>query len=165
MNLLKFARPLAISIMAAGAGAIAGEAMGEQSYSCSTIPAFNAGVNGGTRGLGVSVGYQVSEHVRIRLREACMNYDYSEQWGSTASRIPIHGNNAGLLLDYFPFCSHFDICTGLNICESKAEYRAHLRQETASHNIVHSCGRDYKITDGDSASIYPVLQEGICVVF
>ena len=58
-----------------------------------------------------------------------------------------------MLIDFFPFGEHFYISAGLNLCESKAEYRAHFRQRPGLQNRVHFGGRDYKITDGDHASI------------
>ena len=122
-------------------------------YPGRAIPRYSVGVSGGTQGIGVSVGYQVSERVRVRLRGAYLGYDSSEQWGSMDSRIQIHGNNAGMLIDFFPFGEHFYISAGLNLCESKAEYRAHFRQKPGLQNVVHFGGRDYKMTDGDHACI------------
>ena len=156
MTFGKFCSVLLVGILAVGAVARAGEMRTEPvmfEYPDKAIPRYSVGVSGGTQGIGVSVGYQVSERVRVRLRGAYLGYDSSEQWGSMDSRIQIHGNNAGMLIDFFPFGEHFYISAGLNLCESEAEYRAHFRQKPGLQNRVHFGGRDYKMTDGDHACI------------
>ena len=143
-------------VILAGAVAEAGEAGLEPvmyEYPDRTIPQSRVGISGGTQGAGLIAGVQVSERVRIRLRGARLGYDGSEQWGSMDTRIKMHGDNAGMLVDFFPCGEHFYISAGLNWCESRAEYHAHFRQKAGCQNTVHFGGRDYKMSDGDRASI------------
>lgn len=152
----KFCHSLFVVVLVVSAVVRAGEMRAgsvRSEYSDRTFSRYSVGVSSGTLGIGAGVGYQVSERVRLRLRGAYLNYDRKEQWGSMDSRIQIHGNNAGMLIDFFPFGERFYISAGLNLCESQAEYRAQFRQKAGMQNMVHFGGRDYKVTEGDYASI------------
>ncbi len=114
---------------------------------------WRVGMEAGTMGLGVSAGYQLSEQVRIRLRGAALRHDSTEEWSSMNSRLKLQGNNAGILLDYFPWGRHFYLCAGVTISESRAVYHARFRQKPGLQNIVDFGGQDCKITQGDEAGI------------
>ena len=114
---------------------------------------WRVGMEAGTMGLGVSAGYQLSEQVRIRLRGAALRHDSTEEWGSMNSRLKLQGNNAGILLDYFPWGRHFYLCAGVTISESRAVYHARFRQKEGFQNMVDFGGQLCKITQGDEAGI------------
>lgn len=114
---------------------------------------YSVALSCGTQGFGASIGYHVSECLRLRLRGAYLACNNTDKWGTMDSRIEIHGNNAGMLADFFPFGEHFYISAGINLSESKAEYRAHFRQEAGRQKIILFGGKKYKITEGDNASI------------
>lgn len=88
-------------------------------------------INGGTQGIGMSLGYEFNPHLKMRLRGAYMGYDYSDDWGEsdlkTDGKLEFDGSNAGLILDYHPFAGRFRISGGLTFAQTKVKLSADLQ--------------------------------------
>ncbi len=91
-------------------------------------------VNAGTQGIGLSLGYEFNEHLKLRLRGAYLSYSHDEDWGNgakgitTQGKMDFDGSNIGLILDYHPFAGHFHVSGGLNFADTKLKLDAQLNQ-------------------------------------
>ena len=51
--------------------------------------------------------------VGFRLRGAVMDYNQFDDWSGSQSTVKLNGDNAGLLVDIYPFGGKFYISVGL----------------------------------------------------
>ena len=105
----------------------AGEPELNTPHRSSTAPNFTIAATGGTQGLGMSIGYRFNPYIGVRLRGATIGYDCTETWGNQRTRLNLNGDNAGLLVDIYPFGGNFYLTAGLTYCESTMRYRARFK--------------------------------------
>ena len=85
----------------------------EEQHRTTTGQRVSIAATGGTQGLGVSIGYRFNPYIGLRLRGATLGYDSTETWGNQRTRLSINGDNAGILVDIYPFGGKFYVCAGL----------------------------------------------------
>lgn len=125
-----------------------------------SLPGFPCSfdINAGTQGLGAAIGYRPNPYIRFRIRGATINYDYQEKWSDMDTTIKLHGDNAGLLLDIFPFGGKFYITAGVNFSENKMRYKASLYRTPGMAYNVHLAGRDYRMLNDTRCEIFGKYQ-------
>lgn len=87
-------------------------------------------VNVGTQGVGMSLGYEFNEYIKMRIRGAYMDLSYNDTWGDGDGEVCYDGSNAGIILDYHPFGGSFHLSAGLNFSKSTLTATA-----TTTHNL------------------------------
>ena len=118
-----------------------------------TTPA-SIDLNAGTLGAGMGIGYEIAPGLRLRLRGALLSYQETETWApGSHSKLNLHGNNLGLLLDYHPGGGHFYLTAGLTLSESNMRYHARLSSTSNSTGNTIIGGTEYSISSGNQASI------------
>lgn len=128
-------------------------------FAATALPTFGADapysidMNAGTQGAGISLGYQITPKVRLRLRGAALNYSYNENWSGSDARIKLYGNNIGLLFDIFPGDGNFYISAGLNFSENKMRCRSRIYREPGMDANTVIGGTVYRLEEGHMAEL------------
>ena len=104
---------------------------------------------GGTQGVGMSVGYRMNEYVGFRLRGAVMDYNQFDDWSGSQSTVKLNGDNAGLLVDIYPFGGKFYISAGLTVSECNMRYKRRFTMP-AGGQIDTMVGSQRWIINGDA---------------
>ena len=116
-------------------------------------PVFSMAASAGTLGLGGSIGYRFNPHFGIRLRGAALSYHRTETWGSEKTRLQLNGDNAGLMLDYYPFGGKLYFTAGLTLSESNMRYRAQFYRKPGGDYHIHMGGFNFQLVDDTRGEI------------
>lgn len=88
-------------------------------------------IEAGTQGIGMSIGYEFNEHLKLRLRGAYLGYSHNDDWGdgrlTSQGKLDFDGSNVGMILDYHPWGGRFRISGGLNFSNTEVELKTHLQ--------------------------------------
>ena len=79
----------------------------EKQHRNATSPDFSIAATGDTQGLGQSIGYRFNPYIGMRLRGATLGYSSTETGGNQRTRLNMDGDNAGILVDIYPFDGNF----------------------------------------------------------
>ena len=116
-------------------------------------PATSFDINAGTQGMGISLGYNINQSMRLRLRGAMLSYSANENWSGADTQLKLYGNNVGILVDIFPGEGNFYISAGLNFSENKMRCRSRLRLEPDIAANAYFGGIEYSVSGGEQAEI------------
>lgn len=110
-------------------------------------PLFSIAATGGTQGRGMSIGWRFNPYLGLRLRGAKLSYGYDDTWGNLPARLKLNGDNAGLLLDIYPFGGNFYITAGLTLCECNMRGKASFRRKESYDCIIELGGSKFMMLD------------------
>ncbi len=113
----------------------------------SATPDTTIAATAGTLGLGMSIGCRFNPYLGVRLRGAHLGYDCTETWGNQHSHLNLNGNNAGLLVDIYPFGGNFYLTAGLTFCESTMRYRARFTRGIGEECHINMGGMNFQLVD------------------
>ena len=123
-----------------------------------SVPNFTIAATAGTQGLGMSIGYRFNPYIGVRLRGATIGYDSTETWGTQNTRLNLNGDNAGFLVDIYPFGGNFYLTAGLTYCESTMRYRNQLHRESFGGECHFTMGGEQfelrEVNDGEISGKY-----------
>ena len=108
-------------------------------------------INVGTQGLGLSLGYEFNQYIKMRLRGAYLSYVYEDTWSDVDGEFDFDGNNAGIIFDYHPFGGEFHLSAGLNFSNFKFKAKGSMQhnRDGASYKF----GDYHFVVKGNSASV------------
>lgn len=125
----------------------------DESTVITTPQPFSVALSGGTQGLGGSIGYRVSPHLGFRLQGAVLGYEQTDHWHCGRSRLQLNGNNAGLLMDIYPFGGNFYLTAGLCLSETNMRYKHNYTKSTGGELNIRIGQLDCILTQNNSAAI------------
>ena len=122
----------------------------EQQHS---TPHLSLAATGGTQGLGMSIGYRFNPYIGVRLRGATIGYDCTETWGNQNTSLNLNGDNAGILVDIYPFGGKFYLTAGLTFCESTMRYRARFSRGLGEDCHIQMGGFHFELRDDNEGEL------------
>ncbi len=118
-----------------------------------SAPNFTIAATAGTQGLGMSIGYRFNPYIGVRLRGATIGYDCTETWGRQNTRLNLNGDNAGLLVDIYPFGGNFYLTAGLSYCESTMQYRTRFTRGLGEECHFTMGGEQFELREVNNGKI------------
>ena len=97
----------------------------------------------------MSIGYRFNPYLGMRLRGDTIGYDCTETWGNQNTRLNLNGDNAGFLVDIYPFGGKFY----LTFCESTMRYRARFSRGLGEDCHIQMGGFHFELRDDNEGEL------------